>query len=89
MGFYDLTMRGENYYKMKRYYFRTGLSSVFAAILETPLIDGKRAFDGYDRKKIASELYFPYDRHWNQKASDIFATYFYKHIDRWLAETEK
>jgi len=53
----------------------------FSTMLNAEFVDGGSAFLGLDSEMI-KEHFFPYDGHWNQKGSDLFAQFMSDEIAR-------
>jgi len=54
----------------------------FADYLGAAFIDGREAFEGRDADQLAG-LWFQHDQHWNQKGSDVFATFMAARFASW------
>ena len=51
----------------------------FSKILKAKFIDGYKAFDHFSPREL-NECWLPYDGHWGQKGSDIFADFILKKL---------
>lgn len=60
----------------------------FARYLNAQLIDGRIAYRLKSKEEIEAS-WFPYDGHWNQQGSDIFAEYMVDIISEWLMQPDQ
>lgn len=57
-------------------------ATLFARMLDARLVDGKQAFSGRSAEEIR-DLWLPYDAHWGQSGSDVFARYMADILGQW------
>lgn len=57
------------------------MTEEFADHIGATFVDSRPVYDGIPDRQL-EKLYFPYDGHWNQGASDLFADFMLDHIDR-------
>ena len=57
-------------------------TELFAALLDAWLVDGKQAFSGRSNEEIRA-VWLPYDAHWGQAGSNLFAEYVAALLEEW------